>query len=805
MKRFFQLTAIIAVLFLIACGGGSKKENKCPKGYTWSEQDLECVPNSSGDTGSDTGADTGSDTGSDTGADTGDTDTGDTDADTGADTGDTYSGDCTFVKNGGTLDINVETKVFTVGKITVNGKEADYDILYGELWAENKATLSEFKVGDIDSELSGKTMKFPKGRYNFSYKPNSSANKVVISENIDMASGDRTLDFDLPLYHLTGKVLNDSDSVFTAEEAYQESTSLTLKTGTFEKKISYAEFAGYDLLLPKGTYAVSFNGQLAAGQGNFSGTVLSSSDGIVVEEDAEHDIKVETLTFSGSVVNAGYTVNKGQLILVENPPFGSTNGIVVPDLSASTNYNITVTKGAALNLLYLPGSTSYPSEYIKLEEWNSSTETSHNITLDFARIHGKVTFLGGNSFPTVAKCTEADCTIGKLKATGFDYSSYLVKNFGTELEVEEDGEGGSYVTYEALLVRRIAVTAADDTVQYTPKSYSMNFESHLNDVEGIFTHLPFTVAATYENSEGKRVSSFSFYLVNDDETTTWFTEKEIDFDIAPSKISGKILLNGTAFTSDSNDLIRLKDENGSEYPVINLSEVEEGKYSFYAPNGTYDVLYDGSAILGTDYKTYIERDFEIKEDESGHDLEFKTGKIIFDFNVNGKPFADWAGEQPNLESIALAVNIDKTASDFLIDLVKKEGKYSAEILTGSTINAYLDLSFADKVDSERSFARVPVITSQNMTSGLALTNDLTLVGFKTSVKLNGEKISDVSDYAAKFRMQGSNASEIYYPAKESVSAFFKKGEYKTPAPELFLNEGFDTKQSIAMDCIYFGE
>ena len=805
---------IAAVFLAVSCGGGKKDKNSCPDGYEWSGTD--CVKKSGGDVGDTALPDT--EPQPDSGDTVDDSETTDDDADTEEpDGGDSaYTGECTEIYSGDSFEINVETKKLTIGDVTVNGV-ADDDALYGELWGENNG--SDFKIADVNSQLSGKSFNLPKGKYNFAYRPDSSANRTVIAENIDMASGDRTLDFKLPLYHLKGKVVNNSDAVFTVEEAYQAETKLVLKTSTFEKEIPYSEFGGYDLLLPKGTYSVYFKGQLAEGQGMFEGTVLSSENGIVLEGDTDKDIKVATITFAGSIVKDGYAVNEGQLILAENPPFGAKSGVVAADLSTATDYSITVTTGADLNLMYVPAEDSYPTKYIKLElkPWNSQTDdkAAHKITLDFARVHGKITFLGGNNFPTAAKCGEEDCTIGKLKAVGGDQTSYVIKNLGKELTL--DGEES--VTYDALLLRRIASTDADGNSQYTVKTYDMKFESYLNDAAGIFKSLPFTVSANYDKN-GTKTSSFSFQeivnVVDDDGNQImdesgqpqtkieWVTEKELNFDVSPAKISGKATLNGSALSTEKGDLIKLKDENGIEYAVLNLSELTGGEYSFYAPNGTYDVIYDGEGILANNFKTYIERDLEITGDAANHELAVKTGKVTLDFNVNGTPFAEWMKAQKSLESVGLAVNIDKTASDFVLPLSEKEGKYSAEVLTGSVLNVYLELAFADKVASEKSYTRIPLLSSHNMTSGAVIRNDLSLVNFNLSVKLNGNAVN-AAEYAAKFRLKGTYTTEIFMPADASVGAFMLKREYKTPTPELYLNEGFDTQQNVELDCLYLGE
>lgn len=845
MKRLFQIMILVTVLLLVSCGGkGKSSGNSCPDGYDWSGTD--CVKTDTPDSGDSTVTDT--DPQPDGGDTADDTDPEDTDADTEPDDGGSnYTGNCKKIGEGGSYEINVETKKLTIGAITVKGAAGDA-ALYGELWGENSRTLSEFLIGEITPELSGKTFNLPQGKYNFAYRPESSANKIDLKEDVDITS-DKTIDFDLPLYHLKGKVLNNSGSDFTVEEAYQAETKLILKSGGFEKEIPYSEFSGYDVLLPQGTYTAYFKGQLAAGQGIFEGTVTQKTDSddeltktlVIGGEQAEitRDIKIKTITFSGSVTQPGYAVSTGRLVLVENPPLGDVNGVVVADLSAASSYSITVTAGADLYLLYLPSEDSYPQRYIQIETWNNKTATpsSHNISLDFGRVYGKITFRGGKTFPTVANCTGEACTIGKLKASGtIDLSSYIVKDLGMELSVDEEG----YVNYEALLVRRFASVSQNDEVVYSEKTYKMSFESFLNDAEGVFKSLPFTVEAKGDvflgtsekidlegnvstEQQTEKTSSFSFSTTNttferDEENNivadesgtpktktvkTWLTEQKIDFDVAPVKVSGKVTLNGSTFSTDKDDMIRLKDEDGMEYAVLNLSGLSGGEYSFYAPAGTYSALYEGEGILSKNFKTYIYRGLEVAGDME-HDFEIKTGKITLDFNVNGTPFAEWIDAQKDLESYGLAVNIDKTASEFVLDFSKKEGKYAAEVITGSTVNAYLELAFKDKVASEQSYSKIKLLSSHDLKSGTTVRNDISLVGFNVSVKLNGKAVT-ASDYAARYSLFGVHSSEIYCPADGSAAAVVKEGEYKSPAPELFLNEGFGMKQDIALDCVYFGK
>ena len=84
---------------------------------------------------------------------------------------------------------------------------------------------------------------------------------------------------------------------------------------------------------------------------------------------------------------------------------------------------------------------------------------------------------------------------------------------------------------------------------------------------------------------------------------------------------------------------------------------------------------------------------------------------------------------------------------------------------------------------------------------------LKLTEYSTSVKLNGGNVTGASGHIANLRIQGQNRTEVFYPASgtESVKAIFKSGEHKSPGPEIILNEGFDTKQAVQLECLYFGE
>lgn len=785
MKKIL-LSVISVCLFsiIVSCGGGGSNTD-CDPGYIW--DGSECVKdNDSNIPDKDNIMITDDDPDADATSDIENDNESEPDDDSGG-----YTGECTQIKAGETFAIDIKTKTVTIGTIKINGEEDDAN-LKGELWGENTTTLSEFKIADITADLKGKTYKFPVGKYNFAFRLISSDNKVNILEGIDIAN-DRTIDIDLPLYHFTGSVVKNG-AAFAVDAGMESSTMIKLKSGTYEFTIPYADFGAFDLVVPAGKYSVYFEGQLSAGQSVFKGTVFSSENGIEITDSLNQQINVETVTYSGNAVNEGYDVSTGQLVLVENPPFDNVSAIIIPDLASKT-YSVELTKGAQFAVLYLPSADSYPAKYIKVETFTDlSGNQSHDIALDFGKIYGTITFLSGTNLPSVSKCTEADCTRGKLKVVGFDYSSYVIKDFGTE---------GTDMTYEGYILRRTKTNDAENP--YLPKTYSMSFESHLNNVAGSFTYSPFTMNLTFINNAGNPATQFNF--LNADET--YMTERQINFNIAPMIVDGTVKLDGTAITSEADDTIKVKDLNGIETPVINISDLTDGTFSFMVPKGEYEVIYEGEGILGTPFRTYINRNLDVNGNLSSQNFDLNTSKIFLGFSVDGKPFKEWAAANKDIESYGLVINPDKTAASYNIEIEAGTADPFGTMLAGNTVNVFLDIFFKSAHKNKHSFTRVPLISAYPLSSDKTVTDTdvmVKLTPFVTAVTLNGKAVSGATDHIAMFKISGSSKTEIYYPAAGTeVKGIFKSGEHKTPRPELNLNDGFDTKQSIELDCLYLGE
>ena len=784
MKRFLLILIFItATAFCLSCNGNGEK--KCDEGY--SLIDGECVKdnNTNNDDYIPVDNEQPDNVIPDEDEDGALDEKNDTDDEP-------YTGTCVEIEKDGTLNIDITTKVLTIGTVKLKGTEKT-DGTDGELWAENTSTLSEFKVSDIDTDLSGKTFDFPEGKYNFFFRADSADNRISIADGIEIIS-DRTLDIELPIYHFTGSVKKNSAAI-TVDAGQEASTFVTLKSGTYEYTIPYTDFAAFDIVVAEGTYSVKFEGQLSTGGPIFKSSVTLAAGNIDISAEVVQDINIETVTYSGNAVNKGYDVATGQLAIVETPPFNDLSAIVVPDL-ATKAYSVEVIKNSGYEVVYLPEADSYPTRYIKIETLDDfSSNQVHNIDMDFARLYGSITFLGNAMLPSVDNCDlGVGCSRGKLKVVGFDATSLLIKDFGTT---------GDIFTYETLLVRgaEVADPQNEGETIYNPKTYQMTFESHLNNVTNGFTAIPFTITLKHLNTSGTSIAPFTFQ----DTELNLMAEREINFNVAPMIVEGTVNLNGSAFTSDDDDLIILKDETGIETPVVNVKDLTDGTFSFMAPSGEYDVIYSGSGILGTEFRTNIDEGFDISSNVSDATFDLRTAKILLDFDVNGTPFKDWAASREDLEKTTIVVNPDKTAATYLIDITTpSEGAPYGEILAGSKINAYLDYFF--KNDNKDSFTRTVILAGHQMTSDKSAIIPIDMTPFKTILTLNGKKISGTTEYQAMFKISGNNKTELYYPTSgAAINAMFKSGEHKSPSPEIILNDGFDTKQAIEFDCIYLAE
>ena len=792
MKKFSVLIIACLLLFSVSCGG-SGDEKDCPAGYKW--DGTECVPDSTVTQPDD---DPIIDDRDKNGFPDEENDE-DTDEDIDEDT-DPYTGECTPVKAGGNLDIDVVTHTVTIGDVTINGTSND-SLLYGNLWGRNTATLSEFKLSEINGDLPGKKYDFPKGTYDFFFRVSDFDNIVNIRENVNVST-DLTVDLDIPLYHLTGSVKRNG-STFTVDEEFEDVTEITIRSGSYEFAIPYSDFSGFDILVPAGKYSVYFKGQLATGRPAFEGTVLGSDNGIEVDDDTAYDINIQTAVYSGTVENGQntYEVNTGQLILAENPPMGAKTTVVIEDL-AEKNFSVTVIKGNSYSLLYLPEADTYPTRYIGLETWSDTNNPNTNgnkVTLYFSRLYGTVSFLGGGNLPTVENCTGAGCSRGKLKLIGFDMSSYLIKDFGVE---------GADLSYDALVVRSTPTVVPDPDggegatkTVHNPRNYYMVFESHLNDIEGVFNHIPFEVKLRYLNNENNLVSNFNFQNVDE----TFSPERSINFNISPFLVEGTIKIDGNAFETDEPDYIVVKNEMGMEIPVVKISDTSNGLYSFFIPEGDYDIIYHGTGALNSEFKTNIEQNITISSNLPSLDLNLTTVRLFARFEVNGMEFADWAGDTKSVDSYAFLINPDKTAATYYLDVNFPEtGVPYAKVLAGSTLNIYLEAYIKNDSAGNRNLLRMPMLLGQQILSDTNLDMPLSLVPFTTSITLNGKAVTGATDFVAALRIPGQNRTEIYYPpdGDNKTDALLKKGEHRTPRPEIMLNDGFNTKQSIQTNCIY---
>ncbi len=792
MRALKWILLLISILFFVACGS---KNETCETGYHWDSSAGECVKNVGEITDKDNFVV--------------EKDSLDSDAISENDViteseeipdQDQYSGDCMFVAPGGTLNINVETRTLVIASLKVDGK--DVASLDGELWAENAYTLSDFKLTDFNPSPIAAPFHMPKGSYNFYYKSKSTDNKILIKKDVDLTT-DQTISLDIPIFTFSGKVLKNGSAFPSIDSDKETNTKIILSNDSYEFEIKYSDFGNFSVTLPAGKYSVEFVGQLSKGEPVFKGTVMDDDNSIDISKDKTANINIKTAVFSGSVSVEGASVSAGKLAVATQPPVSDVNSVLISDLGATKHFSreLITNPGTSYYVIYLPSENSYPASFLRLGEWSweagkePSGSVSKSVIMDLGKIHGTLSFLGGN-FPEAKSCDNSQpyCTRGRLKIIGFDGSATLVKNLGAS---------GGDNKYEILVVRRQKFKDNDGKITYLPKNYKMVFEGHLNDAPGIYKEMPFTIPLKYTNSEGAQATQITFQLADN----TFTTDKEINFNVQPNVVSGEITFNDKDVSSKAKitDLIYLKNEDKTEVPVLNLSKIKDKTFSFYVPSGTYDVIYKGDGLLGTTQKVVFEKAFEISSNVSNKKLEIKTSKISLDLKVGDKSLEEFL-KSKGISHFDFEVVSDFGAQSFKLPFTKGSGdiKSSVEALNGETWNLNMVL-YTNKVGEKESSFTIPIDYLNNLSADRTITKTLDIVSFYANVTVNGKPpLSTATSYRGLFQFGGKEHYVAVIPPNKTDKAtlFVIPKEYSTPSPELYLNDGFDTKQKLHTQCVF---
>ncbi len=795
MFRFF-ITVIffISSISFISCG--SDDSEKCPDGYHWDDNLGMCVKDDSGETSDESDINTDKDPDSEEKDEIPDTDTHEEDPDN----DEPYTGNCLYGSPGEILNIDVSEYEVTIGNVTVNGEEPD-NSLEGLLWARNKSTFSDFEIMEIDSSIKGKTFHIPAGTYTFYYRIDENDQKIALVEDMAINSN-TTLDMDIPLYTWSGAVLKNSSAYPEIDADKQSETKIIISSGAYKYEIPYEDFGSFTLQIPREKYTVNFEGQLSPGGEIVKATVMDNDNSVEITEDISMNIDIPVRNLSGSISIEGFNVNSGYLAIAEAPPLSEISTILTNSIPDGT-YSAEVIGGPGKSyyVLYLPSKADYPSTYINLKQWNDITDLeSADITLDFARLYGSLTFRGGN-FSALNSCEHSDplCTAGKLRIQDFGGQSTLVKNLGPD---------PSDNTYEILLVRRQYLGEDEGVPQYSEKQYAMTFESTLNDVvNSIGKGEPFTMELKHMNQSGtSMVKAITFT----DTESNWLTEREINFDVNPVEISGTASYNGSDIETDKDEFIYLR-KDGVNTPVINLSE-SGSSFSFFAPPGTYSILYEGSALLGTQHRAIVKNEFQIQEDTDINDasIEIKSFILTLGLTVNNMELRSFMDEMPENSEINFVVEPENFNAIYTLPWEDKSASPPQVRFIGSnpwTLKMELSSGSKDAV-SKYHFT----VAEQNTMSGLSadytLTNDdnpLEIIQLESQLTSNGSKITGAENYRGILTISKNMSNmeaDIYYPpsADNTALLYLFPGEYSNG--KLMTNDGFDTKQSIFTECIY---
>jgi len=356
---------------------------------------------------------------------------------------------------------------------------------------------------------------------------------------------------------------------------------VTLQSGSYAFEIPYAEFASFTRTLPLGTYTATFSGNLSEGAPVFYGKVLFGNTALAVDGATSAPVDIVTAAVSGSVAVDGAAVDEGVLAIVKDPPLEPIATALVADLGAGKNYDVEViaNEGVAYTVIYLADAADYPYSMLRIAQWGDlAPAVTGGVTLDLGRVHGTLSLgAAGTPFPALTSCqpSEAQCTRGKLKATSMASGTVILKDLGAS---------GDDHAYSALLVRRQKVCEDIDctTFKYTAQPFSLIFESYFNDVAGMINYLPFATKVSVNGND-------SFQFVSGSDFTT---DMQLDIVVAPTAVSGTVTFDGAAVSGATGDMLFVRDTTTqAETPVVNLSSLSGGVFSFRAPAGSYHVVY----------------------------------------------------------------------------------------------------------------------------------------------------------------------------------------------------------------------
>ncbi|MCK5808712.1 hypothetical protein KAH37_06990 [bacterium] len=794
--RFFTLVSIILLsLFLfVSCGDSGEK---CDDGYTWNSSTGECEKDA-GDVDKDNYQPP---VDKDTSGSDGETTDGDSEIDGDEATdGDTpYTGDCISADDKGVINIDIKQRTLTIGAVTSDITIGSTAI--GELWAEHTYTRSMYKLADVDDALSGKKFEIPVASYNIYYRHILATGKtadtgVQVGDTVKIES-DKSIDIAIPLVHITGAVTKNGAAFPALTGTNATDTVLVLSNETLTFTISYADFAAYGLDIPTGSYALYFIGYFSDAAPLFEGVVLPQATGFEVTESGEVAIDIPTITTSGSATIDGAPVTAGLIVLIDNPPFGSIAGTLISDIAASTSYSLEMLGGAHTNysVVYLPTLDSYPSNWVKVDKWAGFSATaSKNISLDFGRLFGVISYKGGE-FPPLTECeaTELSCTRGKLKLLSFDGTSSITMN--------NLGATGSDYAYEALVVRRIASVDPVDPEKtiYTPRKYSLAFEGFFNDIKGIYEKIPFLSEAKYLNSDSILTSMVDFQKADE----SYLTQREIDINIAPRTVSGTVSFNGNAISCDKDEYIyAVNNVTKDEVPIINLNDLTDTSFSVEMPEGTYTLVYDGECLLTKRHKVPVFRDLSVSDTVSGVDVAMKTSRFLLQHTIDGTPYKEWLKAHTEVKEIIFTVGAEKAALRW--ELIEKMDGDTPTVAVFNGEDWSLSMSVITGEGEEASESVFPLYTVKNMKADVTIEADIPAIPFTTQLTIDGKVMVDATEWRGKLEFGAESFYLIKYPKKGATAAkgFALPGEYTGPTPTIFLNSGFDAAEKLRLDCIF---
>jgi hypothetical protein len=284
---------------------------------------------------------------------------------------------------------------------------------------------------------------------------------------------------------------------------------------------------------------------------------------------------------------------------------------------------------------------------------------------------------------------------------------------------------------------------------------------------------------------------------------SYLTQREIDINIAPKAVSGTVTFNGKAISCDKDEYIyAVNNVTKDEVPIINLKALTDTSFAVQMPEGTYTLVYDGECLLENRHKVPVLRDLSISDTVTGVDIAMQTSRFFLAHTINETPYKEWVKAHSEVKSVQFTVGTDGSALRWKLTEKMEGDTPTVAVFNGEDWK--LSMAVITGEGEEASEAVFPLYSVKNMKADVTVEADIPAIPFTTQLTVDGKPMKDATEWRGKLEFGSESFYLIKYPHKGTTTAkgFALPGEYDVPTPTVYLNDGFDAKEKLRLECIF---